>query len=85
MTGLRRSSVEFTQHGFQPHVSRFEQNEKVIEEIGRFCTELFVALADPGDNRLDGFLAKLLGTSGGAFIQERLRVGGGGGRGAARG
>ena len=64
MTGLRRSTVEFTQHGLQRNVARFEQNEKVIEEIGGFCTELFVALADPGDNRFDGFLAKLLGTSG---------------------
>jgi hypothetical protein len=68
MTGLRPPSIEFAQHGFKLHVSRFEENEEVIKEIGCLRTKLFVALADCRNNRFDRFLAELLGASSGAFI-----------------
>ena len=43
-------------------------------QVGGFCLELFVALADAGDDGLDGLLAELLGATGGAGVEQLTRI-----------
>jgi hypothetical protein len=47
----------------------------MVEQIRRFRTKSFVALANAGDHRLDGFLTELLGAALRTRVEKLPRIG----------
>src|SRR4029077_9042013 len=58
------------------HTERRPQGQQVVENVGAFAHELGLVAADNFDQRLDGFLAQLLGDLLASAAEQAGRVGG---------